>query len=133
MAFSSCQELIIEKKSLYSVDVQDMAFYGCENMQDENGLVIVNGIVYGYFGNHKKVIIPYGVTKISGDAFSNCKTVEDINIPDTVEEIGSGAFGGCTNLKTINIPMNVGNIGEIETFDFCDNLTILTPAGSYAE
>lgn len=44
----------------------------------------------------EEVVIPYGVEKIDGLAFCNCKSLKSLYIPDTAE-IERGLFQGCPN------------------------------------
>ncbi|MCM1233167.1 MAG: leucine-rich repeat domain-containing protein [Ruminococcus flavefaciens] len=43
----------------------------------------------------EKVIIEDGVTRISNEAFRDCRRLSEITIPDSVAKIGTGAFRGC--------------------------------------
>ena len=111
------------------------AFGGCTGLQDENGFVILNHILFGYFGTEANVAVPADVTVISRDAFSwntnllcvqlpeglteigesaflHCAKLTHINIPETVKHIGSCAFLGCAGLKSLHIPKSVTQIGS---------------------
>ena len=50
-------------------EIGGSAFEGCELLVDENGFIIMNGILCGYYGDKNTVVIPDGVTKIGGNAF----------------------------------------------------------------
>lgn len=47
----------------------------------------------------KDLVIPDGVTSISGNAFYNCSGLTSVTIPVSMTSIGSYAFYGCNNLK----------------------------------
>jgi hypothetical protein len=49
-----------------------------------------------------KVLLPYGITHIGNDAFSECLNLREITIPATVTTIGDQSFAGCRNLRNIN-------------------------------
>ena len=49
-----------------------------------------------------KVLLPYGITHIGNDAFSECLNLREITIPATVTSIGDQSFAGCRNLRNIN-------------------------------
>ena len=49
----------------------------------------------------RKVILPEGLTGISGNTFSYCRQLEEIKIPAAVTSIGSAAFKECSNLREI--------------------------------
>ena len=77
------------------------------------------------YGAHK-------VVSINSHAFQWCEKLEEVTIPDTVTSIGAYAFGSCGKLCNLYIPASVTSIGDY-AFANCDNLTIITPKGSYAE
>lgn len=76
--------------------------------------------------------IPYGVTTIKSNAFSNCISLETVTIPKTVYRIGASAFADCEELMKIRIPEEVTYIGT-SAFDGCDNLSLEVYEDSYAE
>lgn len=59
-----------------------------------------------------KTIIPYGVTKIDGFAFSGRSALTSITIPNSVTSIGDYAFANCSGLTSITIPNSVKSIGQ---------------------
>ena len=77
------------------------------------------------YGAHK-------VVSINAHAFQWCEKLEEVTIPDTVTSIGAYAFGSCGKLCNLYITASVTSIGDY-AFANCDNLTIITPKGSYAE
>lgn len=78
-------------------------------MSNIKDFVINNGVLEGYNGKEKEVIIPDGITTIGSATFRNFTGITKITIPDGVEVIEDSAFSDCKNL------------------------TIHTPVGSYAE
>ena len=73
----------------------------------------------------KEVKWPEGITKISSDAFKNCKSLAAIDIPASVNQIDGHAFLNCTELKAVDIPKGVSVI-RYETFQGCSSLISLT-------
>jgi len=63
----------------------------------------------------------YNVKYISDYAFSDCKSLSEVNIPSSASTIGKMAFYNCTLLASINIPSSVVSIGE-NAFRWCKNL-----------
>lgn len=59
-----------------------------------------------------------GVKVIGNNAFSECRSLTNINIPNSVTNIGDGAFAGCKLLTKIDIPDSVTNIGD-KVFGYC--------------
>ena len=53
-------------------------------------------------------------------------------IPDGAQALGAGAFKNCSELVFIRIPESVKEIAT-DAFTGCGDVTIVTPAGSYAE
>ena len=79
-----------------------------------------------------EVTIEEGIESIGERAFENCANLEKVTLPSTVTEIHKSAFNDCPSLTYIYIPESVTLIETNEFFD-SENLTIHTPAGSYAE
>ena len=106
-AFSDCTGLtsITIPKSVTSIG--DEAFSGTPwltNKQQDNPLVIVNGILIDGTTCSGEVTIPYGVTSIGNFAFYNCTGLTSISIPKSVTSIGTYTFSGCGNLTEITVP-----------------------------
>ena len=69
---------------------------------------------------------------IVDDDISICKLLEKVTIPSSVIKIESDVFSKCPELKEIFIPESVTEIDPY-AFYMSENVTIYTPAGSYAE
>lgn len=91
-------------------------------------------IITDYAGEDANVVIPETyrgkpVAGISGYAFWNCESLQQITIPDSVTTIGDAAFSGCCNLTKIAIPAGITHIAD-DLFYGCTALTEVTlPAG----
>ena len=180
-AFSGCTGLTEITIPDGVTSIERYAFYGCENLtkittpdslisfgynafwgtpwlttkQEENPLVIVNGVLidgttctgsvtipdnvtsigeWAFFYCEKLtgITIPDSVMNIGWDAFSHCTSLTEITIPNSMTSIGMQAFYGCTNLTKITIPESVTSI-ESFAFEDCNNVTIYGYTGSYAE
>ena len=131
-AFQLCEALskIVIPNSVKVIGA--MAFQGCDCLADENGLVIVNHVLYDYVGEGVEVKIPYGVEAISAHAFDGNTDVTDVTIPNSVTSIGEYAFDMCRGLEKLTIPDSVKFIGE-KAFDRWLDLTLEVTEGSYAE
>ena len=108
------------------------AFRACEGLADENGFVIIRGVLYGYHGADADVVVPEGVKCISCGAFSECASLVSVTLPDGVTKIEEEAFWDCPSLESVRIPDSVTDI-RILAFAGCENLAIQAPAGSLAE
>ena len=94
---------------------------------------IKDGCLISYNGTDSSVVIPDGVTKISGDddlcsfedgAFRDCMTLKSVVIPGTVTEIGRGTFSHCKQLESVTFPGSVRTIGQ-DAFAYCESLVSL--------
>ena len=61
------------------------------------------GVLAGYTGSAKKIIVPEGVTEISDDAFM-MSGLEEIYLPAHLKKIGRRAFFQCRALQKIGFP-----------------------------
>ena len=132
-AFEGCTNLIINGGVDKSIEVGICAFTQCRKMADESKMVIVNGILHGYYGKKKEVIIPKGVNTITRDAFRNTQSPRKIIFPDTVVEIHDNSIFGIEKLEELYIPGSVRYISSHGWIRRPENLAIKTPEGSYAE
>jgi len=82
---------------------------------------IING--FGSCKNLSKIDIPKTVQFIGESAFSDCKSLTNVNLNDGCWSISEHAFAGCENLQKVEIPSSVEFIREA-AFAGCKNLTI---------
>lgn len=125
MAFESC-------KSLTTVHITDLGAW-CNIFFENNPLwyakyLFLNGTEI------TDLIIPDGVTGISGWAFSFWSNLTSVTIPRSVTSVGENAFDGCDGLTTVSIDNSVLKI-EKEAFQSCDNLKTfqITNVASWCE
>lgn len=104
MAFAY-NEFITSVKLPESVkDIPFNAFSCCRSLADENGLVIVDGVLYKVFDEYVRhrhygvLTIPSGVTEIRRGAFDDTKFVRHIKMPDPMPKIEDGTFLDRINL-----------------------------------
>ena len=56
------------------------------------------------------ITLPNNIKAIGGEAFQQCRELEQITLPDKLELIGQQAFHACKKLKTIDLPQSLENI-----------------------
>ena len=120
-AFAYCEKLTDLSIPEIVTAIGDGAFSHCNALEDENGFIIISGILFGYCGAGGDLTIPVGVTKIAKNAFNGCRELTTISMPDGLESIGEYAFYNCSGLTSLTIPEGVTHIGEM-AFVFCSHL-----------
>lgn len=76
-------------------------------------------------------ILPDMLKTIDAEAFEG-STLENVCCQPGLLRIEARAFAGCAQLKVVDLPDTVTFIAE-DAFDGSAQVTILAPAGSYAE
>ena len=154
-AFENCVNLktLILPEALNRLG--DLCFVDCKGLINQQGLVIVNHVVFysdkeleqieipddvfeigmcafEWNYNLKSITIPGTIKTIGVDAFNWCKALETVVIEDGTKKIKRGAFRLCESLKTITIPESVTSI-ERSAFELCKDFVIQGKAKSYAQ
>ena len=71
----------------------------------------------------KNVELPEGLKTIGESAFSDCKSLVEVNFPSTLETIGDTAFYNCESLSSsVRFPDSLTTIGE-SAFENCWSMT----------
>lgn len=96
-------------------------------MSCENDFKIEDGVLIGYTGWEKAVVIPDTVEIIGEFAFRENAYLESVVIPDSVKQIERFAFKGCHALRKLEIPTSVVSIGFYAVAD-CGKLSELSVA-----
>lgn len=90
-AFLDCARLnTVHMPLVDDLIIRGGPFQECYKLADKNGMVIINGILFDYFGEEEEITIPYGVTR-TADAIE-AESVTRILIPKTLKDIGERAF-----------------------------------------
>jgi hypothetical protein len=78
----------------------------------ESGDFIISGrVLTRYCGPGGEVTVPWGVTRIGANAFSNCSAVTAVHLPDSVLGIDNHAFYRCAGLRRVDFPPFLKEIG----------------------
>lgn len=115
------------------VDICEGAFKGCVGLADQQGFVIVEGILFDYIGTNGVVTIPDHVDRISQHAFSDCETVWQIFVPNSVSTLDYGAFERCKSLREVYFMENGIEVIEWDTFAHCPSLELVSLPASVKE
>ena len=120
-AFFHCSSLTNNSLPKRVKRIEDGAFLECERLADENGFIIIDGILFEYIGGLTEVVVPDGVTRIGIFAFHDNDELLRVTLPESVKSIGRGAFKSCGNLKCVDLPKGEISI-EKDAFLQCDRL-----------
>ncbi len=122
-----------DTERVVTIDSNEKAF-GCNSFEFIDSQTFkIDNVIYSLDNNHLEVTgydkrfegkarfisalnyhgTVYKTTVIDSHAFSNCKTLTDIEIPKSITHIGEFAFEGCKMLKQIYIPSSVKYIGVL--------------------
>ena len=117
--FCSALEKLAFSGDAASIDIADNAFDKCESLADENGFVVVGGVLYDFVGNGVHLTIPEGVTRIAAGAFRRTgvdrisrRHIESVVIPGSVKSIGVSAFADSERLRTVVLEEGLESIGN---------------------
>ena len=80
--------------------IDNGVFMGCKGLADEQGFVILNGVLYVCFDESANVTVPNGVTTIDYMAFET-SALKTVTIPTSVTVIDNFAFYRAPNLTDV--------------------------------
>lgn len=95
-AFAACSKLAELNADLTNVSLGNSAFYGCTELYDEDGWLIIDGMLIGISNGYDlyglDLIIPENVHTIKSGTFTSCDA-RTITIPSTVTTVQANAIG----------------------------------------
>ncbi|MBQ7582119.1 MAG: leucine-rich repeat domain-containing protein, partial [Lachnospiraceae bacterium] len=101
--------------------------YEWQNRDDnDNYLIVGDGILLSYKGEGGNISIPEGVKTIAPGCFLGNTSIKGVSIPGSVETIGEDAFNGCTALNTLSLSAGLETI-EDRAFRNTDLSTLTIP------
>ena len=98
-----------------TTDINGLSFLGSpafNNLPQENGFKILNGIVLWYNDTKKDIAIPNSANRISSNSFMDNDIITSVIVPETVESIDKYAFVRCKELVSITIMNPNCKIGD---------------------
>lgn len=127
--FTGCNDLVsvYYKGEEYTADEIEDVIHAATYPYDENGLLIIDNMLFDCLKSAEQVVIPDGVTLIRQSAFSGCANLKSVTIPDSVTEFGDAAFENCTSLTSIIIPDSITSISWYAFADCTGLKSIVIP------
>lgn len=121
-AFEGC--VMLQKVNILGEDTRfgSRVFHRCKRLQDSSGFVIINNILFDYYGGEEYVAVPDGITEIGDRAFAVNRNLHSVYIPDGVHTICREAFCECQLLSEVRLPDTLTKIGD-SAFILCTSLT----------
>ncbi|WP_195653662.1 leucine-rich repeat protein [Bacteroides cellulosilyticus] len=114
-----------ENGILYTKDGKTLYIYPAAENAEFKVPYGVEKISYDAFLNHKyllSVSLPASVKSIGGRAFNNCQKLKSIDLSATsIVDLESGMFQGCYDLVSVSLPATIQRI-ESYCFSGCHNL-----------
>lgn len=108
-----------------TLEIADMAFYGCTGLKSiniGNSISSIGTRAFSGCTGLESIVIPNSVTSIGGSAFYGCTGLSRVTISNSVTTIGYNVFDGCSSLSNVAIPNTVTEIGS-SAFRNCTSLT----------
>ena len=118
-AFCDCKSLASISMANKAIAIGPCAFLGCKQLANAEGFVIVNDILFDYFGAGGDVTVPAGVKVLSDYSFRRCNILQrehvemdSVVLPTSLTKIGTAVFEHCEGLREVKIPNRVTDIGD---------------------
>lgn len=117
-AFYHCDNLAEVNIPKTVTDIEGYAFENTPYMaaaraNNQNNFIIVgDGILLAFTGNSDRVTVPEGVKKIAPGAFMNNISLKAVSMPSTLTEIGEDAFRDCKNLSSVALNEGITTISD---------------------
>lgn len=98
-----------------------------------------DGIIYGYYGDDKEVVVPsiapdgVYITMVFKGTFANNKVIEKVTVSEGIELIDGDCFKGCSSLKEVILPSTLTSFSWGNNFVDCTSLKSITIPGGISE
>lgn len=123
--FMSCKNLIAVEEIPFTVtSVGEMAFYGCENLEELPIIEELEHIGFGAFAactGLTEIILPSTLKTVGDNCFYGLPYLTSVTLPEGLERISVGMFYQCTRLTSVTLPSTVKSIGA-DAFGYCEAL-----------
>ncbi len=106
-AFSGCYSLRDVNIPKSTVNIGRGIFEYCPFLRDDKGFVVVSGVLLGYSGADRDIVIPDTVKRTCDDVFYRNMGADKIAFPDSLEALGRRTLRGCRRLKELILPQGL--------------------------
>ena len=116
--------------------INQNAFKGCDlqELTIPSSVIEIGSSAFSSNFNLKKVVFEDGIqlSKINGNAFAYCQSLETFSVPESLVSIGEFCFSNCSSLQNFTINKNLQTI-EKGAFYNCDKLDniVASPDNTY--
>lgn len=108
---SECGFKFVKENDTFNFDaLENIAETATEQLYEQNGLKVENGVLVAYTGKKRMVFIPGTIEEIFDGVFANNSFVTAIEIGIGVKVIGKRAFANCSSLVEITVPRTCKNV-----------------------
>ena len=139
--FSSCSKLeVIHNMEFLPAGINnDAGFSGCSSLRSvvlPEGITSISGSLFNGCSSLTSIKVPSTVTSVGGYAFNGCSSLTEIILPNGVVSFGKRVFGGCSKLEKVVVgagftTFSSGN-SDYETFDGCTSLKYIYLPATFA-
>lgn len=99
--FSDRSDITSVKLPVSARGMDHFTFRDCRGLADENGYIIVGGVLYDYVGLENFLTIPEGVREIKNHSIPRDR-VASVKLPSTLQRVDGFTFNGCQRLSDNN-------------------------------
>lgn len=131
-AFSYCKNLK-QINLADSVELGDHAFSGCAGLMDENGMIILGGVLFNVYKNVGKLVIPDSVKRINPNAIRELPNLQSVVFPEGITRLPGQTTSYCNNITHLTIPASVSDIHYSAFSGIRNSVTVHGWTGSTAE
>lgn len=100
----------VSNDKLDSIDFGALNDLATNQLYEKDGLRVENGVLTGYIGKKRNVVIPGSIEEIFDRAFENNDFVTTVEIEEGVRVIGRRVFANCRSLTRMSIPASVDKV-----------------------
>lgn len=130
-AFSQCKNL--KQVNLpEGVELDNHAFWGCAGLQDENGMIILGGILFNVLKDVEELVLPASVKRINPNAIKALPELKSVVFPESITSLPGYTVNYCPKVTDLTIPASITNI-HYSAFSSLRSVTIHGWTGSAAE